>query len=74
MGGNSSKLDKDLVDEYVELTYFTRKEISMLVLFIVSKLNNLKILVEDVGLLKKKLKKNTNNYFLVKSNQTTLLG
>lgn len=68
MGGNSSKLDKDLVDEYVELTYFTRKEISMLVLFIVSKLNNLKILVEDVGLLKKKLKKNTNNYFLVKSN------
>ena len=57
MGGNSSKLDKDLVDEYVELTYFTRKEISMLVLFIVSKLNNLKILVEDVGLLKKKLKK-----------------
>ena len=34
MGGNNSKLDKDLVDEYVELTYFTRKEISMLVLFV----------------------------------------
>jgi len=30
MGGNNSKLDKDLVDEYVELTYFTRKEISIL--------------------------------------------